>query len=81
MQGLYSIEFIRMQSGKTLKMLRIIKGLTQREVADEIGITQQAYSKIEKKEWVDEKKFTKILLLLKYSKRELENILNLGLNI
>ena len=44
------------------------------EVAGELGITQQAYSKLEKQEWIDAEKMEKILKALKSSRKELENI-------
>ena len=37
-----------MNDGEKLKMLRMIKGFPQNGVAKKLGITQQAYSKLEK---------------------------------
>jgi transcriptional regulator with XRE-family HTH domain len=66
--------FNAMQSGKSLLLLRKLKGLSQQEVADRLAITQQAYSKIEKKEWIDYEKVDVILTALKSSREELESI-------
>lgn len=63
-----------MQSGKSLLLLRKLRGLSQQEVADRLAITQQAYSKIEKKEWIDYEKVDAILTALKSSREELESI-------
>lgn len=54
-----------MNIGKRLKRVRELKGLTQAEMAELLGLdTQQSYSRYEKKESLDlnkVKKFSKIL--------------------
>jgi len=69
-----SIGFIDMNSGITLKMLRLFKGFTQREMANKLEISQQAYSKIERQPWVENKMLDKISLLLNFSKQDLDEI-------
>jgi transcriptional regulator with XRE-family HTH domain len=67
-----------MQSGKSLLLLRKLKGLSQQEVADRLSISQQAYSKIEKKEWIEYEKMEAILKALKSSREELQSIKKLS---
>jgi len=70
----YSSFNIAMQPGKSLLLLRKLKGLSQQEVADKLFISQQAYSKIEKKEWIEYEKMDAILAALKSSREELESL-------
>ena len=63
-----------MDSGETLKMLRMLRHISQTQLGDELGISQQAVSKMESHEWIDKKKMEKILSLLNCSKEELEEI-------
>jgi transcriptional regulator with XRE-family HTH domain len=61
-----------MHYGKVIRLLRILKGLSQHQAAELLSISQQAYSKIEKKEWMSGEKIDKILNCLKISRKELE---------
>ncbi len=63
-----------MSTGKTLQSLRKLKGKSQREIADKLDITQQAYSKLERREWIDIERTENILQALKSSRKELEEI-------
>jgi DNA-binding XRE family transcriptional regulator len=63
-----------MNSGKTLKVFRILRGLTQTKMGDLLGISQQAYSKMEGHDWIDNKRMDEILEMLKCTKEELESI-------
>jgi transcriptional regulator with XRE-family HTH domain len=65
-----------MCSGRTLKKLRLLKNFTQQQIAARLGISQQAYSKLEKQNSVDRERLEKILSLLKSSYKELEDIKN-----
>ena len=65
---------LHMNSGTTLKMLRTLKGFTQQQVADKLTISQQAYSKMERQQWIENKIIDKVLLLMNYSKQEMEEI-------
>ena len=58
-------------SGEAIRKLRLLKGLSQKGVAVELGITQQAYSKLEKKEKIPERKFLLVSKTLGYSIEEL----------
>lgn len=61
-----------MYSGETLKMIRLLKGLNQNGIAKKLGITQQAYSKIENNGSMNEKKFMQIVKSIDCTERELE---------
>lgn len=74
MSSLISILNYNMQIGKSIQALRKIKGLSQLQVAKMLAVSQQAYSKLEKQEWVEYDKVEKILSLLNSSRRELEAI-------
>lgn len=51
---------------KNLRVIREVKGLSQEYVAKELGISQNAYSKIERGEIkLDDEKLTKIATVLK----------------
>jgi len=63
-----------MNSGKTLKILRVLRSLTQKQLGDQLNISQQAISKMESHTWIDNKAMKKILSLLNCSKEELEQI-------
>jgi transcriptional regulator with XRE-family HTH domain len=61
-----------MHYGKAIRLLRRSKGLSQRRVAALLSITQQAYSKLEKREWLNLEKIKVILNCLESSMAELE---------
>lgn len=63
-----------MCDGITLKKLRLLKNVSQQEMARRPGISQQAYSKLEKQKTVNRERLRKILSVLKSSHRELEAI-------
>jgi transcriptional regulator with XRE-family HTH domain len=51
----------RMLTGEELRLLRLIKGLKQQFIASKMGISQQAYSKLEKKNSINASQAEKIL--------------------
>lgn len=61
-----------MYSGEILRRLRLIKGIKQKVVAQMLGISQQAYSKVEKQLKVDSERFKTIVLALGSSPKEIE---------
>lgn len=63
-----------MYSGDTLKKLRLIKGLNQKGIAQKLGITQQAYSKIENLEKIEDEKVAYILKKLNWAFIEIDEI-------
>ena len=65
-----------MYYGEYLKKIRLLKGLNQSGVAKKIGITQQAYSKLETHTSIDEKKFMEIIKAMECSEMELELVKN-----
>lgn len=65
-----------MYNGDYLKKIRLLKGLNQTGIAKKLGITQQAYSKMENHGNIDEKKFTEIIKIIGCAERELEIIRN-----
>lgn len=50
-----------MLNGETLRLLRIAKGWKQQFVADKLGISQQAYSKLEKRNVIKKEVLMKII--------------------
>jgi transcriptional regulator with XRE-family HTH domain len=65
-----------MYTGELLKKIRLLKGLNQSGIAKMIGITQQAYSKTEKHEEIEEQKFIQIIKAIGCSDKELEIVKN-----
>ncbi|MBS1946827.1 MAG: helix-turn-helix transcriptional regulator [Bacteroidetes bacterium] len=63
-----------MYSGETIKLMRLMKGLSQNGVAKKLGISQPAYCKLEKRRKVNRAHLEKILSIIKCSKEELEEI-------
>lgn len=61
-----------MISGQTLRKLRLLKEMKQTTLAKKLGISQQAYSKLEKCNSIDAQKLAVLLDLLQCSKAELE---------
>ena len=61
-----------MYTGETLKKLRLLKGFNQNGIAKKMGITQQAYSKLEKSSRIDEQKFKSLLKMLQCSDKDFE---------
>jgi len=65
-----------MLSGDLLKKLRMIKGLNQSGIAKKMGVTQQAYSKLEKSRHINDQKFKIIIKALQCSDKDIEWIKN-----
>jgi transcriptional regulator with XRE-family HTH domain len=63
-----------MCSGETLKKLRLLKGLNQKGIAQKLGVTQQAYSKMEKLEKIEDEKISYILKKLNWASIEIDEI-------
>ncbi|MCG2613404.1 helix-turn-helix domain-containing protein [Terrimonas sp. NA20] len=61
-----------MYAGDILKRLRLLKGFSQKGMANMLGISQQAYSKIEKMDVVHHHRFLQITKLLSCSEKELQ---------
>jgi len=61
-------------SGKMLCRLRLIKGLGQKQIAAKLNITQQAYSKMEKKDALTIALLKTILIAMNSNMDELEAI-------
>jgi transcriptional regulator with XRE-family HTH domain len=59
-----------MIAGNALSKLRQIKGLKQKHLAQKMGVTQQALSKLEQKEMIDKEKFEEVLAALRISMEE-----------
>ena len=55
-------------------MLRMLRALSQEQMANLLNISQQAYSKIERHDWIDHKQMEKILSALKCHNHELESL-------
>jgi len=65
-----------MYNGELLRKVRLLKGLDQTGVAKKIGKSQQAISKKERKEEIDEKEFMRIMKVIGCSDKELDFIRN-----
>lgn len=61
-----------MINGQTLRHLRTLKGLKQKEAAHKLGISQQAYSKLEQSAWLQGEKLHRILKALDCGKGDIE---------
>lgn len=61
-----------MFNGETLRLLRTWKKLKQQSIADKLGITQQAYSKLENKKAIRKEKVKEILEALNCSEADLK---------
>ncbi len=64
-----------MYTGEILKKIRLLKGLNQKGIAKKLGITQQAYSKLENNGHFDEKKFMQLIKAIGCSDKELEIVI------
>lgn len=64
-------------SGENIRNLRLLKGFKQSSVAKKLGITQQAYSKLEAGAAVSESKAMEILAVFESNEKELEMVLKL----
>jgi len=62
----------RLIHGEAIRKLRQVKGFTQYTVAKNMNITQQAYSKIEKRKVSSIKMFQRILLAIESNLNEFE---------
>ncbi len=65
-----------MLTGKQVHLLRLLKGLPQKELADKINVKQQRISVIEKNHRILSHNLTKrVLAALQFSEKEAKNIL------
>jgi DNA-binding XRE family transcriptional regulator len=55
-------------------MLRLFKEMTQKQMAVKLGISQQAYSKLERHPWVDAWRMDEILTMVGVTLEKLEEI-------
>lgn len=63
-----------MVSGETLRKLRVLRGSSQQQMAAKLGISQPAYSKLEKRKFVNGKSLDRILKALLCTKEDIERI-------
>jgi transcriptional regulator with XRE-family HTH domain len=63
-----------MITGETLRLLRTLKGIKQANLARELGISQQAYSKLEKCKNINEDKVNNLLMIMECGTEELEEL-------
>ncbi|HEY4108057.1 helix-turn-helix transcriptional regulator [Puia sp.] len=63
-----------MYSGQTIKVLRLLKGYSQQGIAKELGISQPAYSKLEKRKMVNKESSRKILAIINCSPDEIRSV-------
>ena len=62
----------QMVTGETLRFLRIMKGIKQETLAKQLGISQPAYCKLEKKAEIGKQKWAIILKELDCKEEELK---------
>lgn len=62
----YAVELIKAQISKEIIQVRMEEKLSQQELADKIGITQQEISKIENGEFEQIKTVVRVLMALKH---------------
>jgi transcriptional regulator with XRE-family HTH domain len=60
--------------GHLLKLLRTVRSIDQKTVSRHLGISQQAYSKIERSEYIDKTSLQKVMEVLKTTPEELEQL-------
>ena len=65
-----------MNHGEKLRKIRTRKELSQEYVAKKIGKSQKAYSNLERKAIIDEKKLNDIINALEITKEEFENFVD-----
>ncbi len=61
-----------MITGEIIRLVRIWKKLKQKTVANKLGISQPAYSKLEKCKHINQQRLDKLLNILNCSERDLE---------
>lgn len=60
------------QPGKLLKLLRNLKGIKQATAAKQLGVKQQAISKLENCKKISGKKFNEMIIVFKCTPEEIE---------
>lgn len=63
-----------MNAGECIRSLRLLRGLNQKGMAHKLGISQQAYSKIERCHYIDREKLHRILSAMNCSNADLDII-------
>ena len=63
-----------MNNGIIIKLLRTAKGIKQKAVCLQLGVSQQAYSLIEKKEYIERDILQKILAAMQSDLQEFEEV-------
>lgn len=63
-----------MCSGETLRRLRLLKNYSQKGIAIKLGISQPAYSKMEKRKKVNDGQVEKVLRIMHCDQKDLDTI-------
>ena len=66
-----------MLNGQTLRRLRTLKGLKQKDAAQKLGISQTTYSKLEQCVWLQGEKLQSILKALECSTKDVEKAMEI----
>jgi transcriptional regulator with XRE-family HTH domain len=66
-----------MYSGYLVKILRTTKQINQKTVSEKLGFSQQAYSKLERSEFINKSTVQKVLAALNCTLEELEALRNI----
>ena len=62
--------------GEVIRRLRQLKGFKQSTAAEKLGISQQAYSKIEQRKTVSAKNIAQIIIAFNCSNADIETVKN-----
>jgi transcriptional regulator with XRE-family HTH domain len=63
-----------MLTGDFLRQLRTLRGIKQTVIAKKLGISQQAYSKLEKCKEIDKNREDNLLMILQCNKEDVEDL-------
>jgi transcriptional regulator with XRE-family HTH domain len=66
-----------MINGQTLRRLRLMKGLKQKEAAKKLGISQSSYSRLEQSVWLQGLQLQHILKALDCSTADVEKAMDI----
>ena len=66
-----------MISGETLRQLRNLKGIKQKTLAKELGVSQPAYCKLEQSEKINGERLPQLMKVLGYTIEEWEDAIRI----
>lgn len=66
-----------MINGQTLRRLRLMKGLKQKDAAKKLGISQSSYSRLEQSVWLQGQQLQNILKALECTSDDVEKAMDI----